>query len=49
MGLDEIQILIPPHILLSNASYAVGMLHGALHARISVIFFAILHKHFNPL
>ena len=23
--------LIPPHILLRNASYAVGMLHGAMH------------------
>ena len=34
------KILIPPHILLCNASYAVGMLHGALHRFIAL---ALLH------
>ena len=34
--------LIPPHILLCNASYAVGMLHGALHRFIA--FHAALSK-----
>ena len=32
--------IIPPHILLRNASYAAGMLHGALHRFIAL---ALLH------
>ncbi|MBQ2282499.1 MAG: hypothetical protein II332_07025, partial [Kiritimatiellae bacterium] len=40
LALLKFKIIIPPDILLCNASYAVGMLHGVLHR---FIVLALLH------